>query len=114
MHDEHLRQERAARACADHCLACYAACTQTLSQHCLMVGGSHVAPDHVRMMQACAEICRAAATLLLIGTRHHHRLCALCAEACTECADDCERLGDMAACVTACRQCADSCREMAA
>jgi len=114
MHDEHLRHERAMRACADHCLGCYAACVQTLTQHCLQMGGGHVAPDHVRLMQSCAELCRASAAMMLIGSRYHDRLCTLCAEICTECADDCERLGDMDACVTACRICADSCREMAA
>lgn len=102
------------RACIDACLACYATCLGTLSEHCLEMGGKHTGPEHVRLMLACAEICRTSAHFMLIGTPHHRHTCAECAEICTECAADCERVGDMDACVRACRACAEQCRKMAA
>jgi len=47
--------------------------------HCLETGGKHVEPARFRPMMACAEIC-------------------------TECATDCERLGGMDDCVQACKR----------
>lgn len=101
-------------ACADACLACYRVCTEMVFGHCLEMGGEHAAKRHVTLMVTCAEVCRTAAHLLLIGSQSHQRLCAECAEICEQCAADCERLGDMEACVAACRACAESCRAMAA
>ena len=100
--------------CIRACLNCYEVCRGAAMNHCLEVGGAHVEPRHFRLISACAEVCRATADLMLIGTRHHKHLCAECAEICEECADDCERLGDMQECVDACRRCAESCRRMAA
>lgn len=100
--------------CIRACLGCYEICRGTAMKHCLEVGGKHVEPGHFRLISACAEVCRTAADLMLIGTSHHKHMCAECAEICDECADDCERLGDMEECVTACRRCAESCRQMAA
>ena len=102
------------QACSDACLACYKTCTQMAFQHCLRVGGEHVAKGHFTLMAACAEICRTAAHFMLIGSPHHHQICGDCAEICEQCATDCEKLGDMQACVDACRACAASCRAMAA
>lgn len=101
------------KSCIDHCLECYATCLSTAMGHCLKEGGEHTAPDHFTLMMACAEICRASAHFMLIGTPHHRHTCAECAEICAECAQDCERIGGMDECVTACRRCADSCRRMA-
>ncbi|MDQ1081310.1 four-helix bundle copper-binding protein [Pseudoroseomonas cervicalis] len=107
----HLSAEM--RACIDNCLACYATCLSSLSGHCLEMGGRHTAPEHVRLMLACAEICRTSAHFMLLGTSHHRHTCAECAEICTECAAECEALGGMEECVTACRRCAESCTAMA-
>ena len=100
--------------CVDECLRCYAVCLQMAMNHCLEVGGEHVAPQHFRLMMACAEICRTSAHFMLIGSEHHRHTCAECAEICEQCARECERLGDMQECVDACRRCAESCRKMAA
>jgi hypothetical protein len=35
---------------------CHAMCTQTIS-HCLRLGGHHAAPDHIRLMEDCAQLC---------------------------------------------------------
>ena len=100
--------------CTDECLRCYSVCLSMAMNHCLEVGGEHVAPQHFRLMMACAEICRTAAHFMLIGSRHHKHTCAECAEICEECARDCERLDGMQECVEACRRCAESCRKMSA
>ncbi len=62
--------------------------------------------------RAYAEICRAAAAMLMIGTELHVRVCGVCAEICDACAASCEETGDTDECVEACRRCAQACREM--
>ena len=71
----------------------------------------------MRLMLACAEICRTSAYFMELGTEFHKRtctVCAVCAEVCEECATSREAVGDMDECVAACRHCAESCRRMAA
>ncbi len=94
--------------CVDNCLNCHSVCLAMASQHRLERGGEHVEPQHFRLMLACAEICRSAAAVMMIGTDMHARLCALCADICDECARSCEQLGDMERCVEACRRCAEA------
>ena len=67
------------RHCIDECLRCYSVCLSMAMNHCLEVGGEHVAPQHFRLMMACAEICRTAAHFMLIGSEHHRHTCAECA-----------------------------------
>lgn len=102
------------QACIDACLTCYRTCHSMLMGHCVEAGGEHVAPDHVRVMAACAEMCRAAAHVMLTGSDLHRHSCRACAEICEACAADCERLDGMEDCVSACRACARECRRMAA
>ena len=99
--------------CIDECLRCYQTCLGTATNHCLEAGGQHVEPQHVRLMMACAEICRTSAHFMLMNSEHNKHLCRECAEICDQCAADCERVGEMAACVQQCRACAESCRKMA-
>ncbi len=102
------------RACVEECLKCHSTCLAMASHHCLEAGGRHVEPGHFRLMLACAEMCRASAAMMLIGTEHHRQTCRSCAEICQACADSCAEIGDMDECVATCRSCADSCRKMAA
>ena len=100
--------------CIEACLACHRTCLTMASQHCLAQGGAHVAPEHFRLMMACAEMCRAAAAVMMIGNDQMKRVCAACAAICDACAESCAALDGMAECVEACRRCADACRQMAA
>ena len=114
-HDHKMSSEM--QACIEACLRCHSVCLGMASHHCLEAGGEHVEPMHFRLMLACAETCKSAANLMLIGSGHsdHHKaMCRVCADVCEACAQSCERLGDMQDCVDACRHCADSCRRMAA
>ena len=101
------------KSCIDNCLKCYSVCVEMAMNHCLEMGGKHVAPRHFRLMAACAEVCRTAAHLMLTSSDHHKVMCAICSKVCADCANDCAELGDMDDCVQACRKCADSCRKMA-
>jgi hypothetical protein len=100
--------------CIEECLACYQTCLGMASGHCLEKGGDHTEPHHFRLMLSCAEICRTAAHFMLLGSDHYKHLCRECVEICSECARDCERLGDMQECVDACRRCEECCRRLAA
>ncbi len=100
--------------CIEECLRCHRECVTMASHHCLEVGGRHVEPRHLRLMLACAEICRTSAYFMELRVEQHKRTCAVCAEVCEACAKSCEEVGDMAQCVEACRRCAESCRQMAA
>jgi hypothetical protein len=99
----------------DHCLRCYRVCLDTALSHCLVVGGRHAEAKHIRMLFDCAEICRSAADLLIRGSQWHERMCTLCADACVECAQHCDLLGDarMSECAEVCRACAEACTNIA-
>ena len=100
--------------CIDECLKCYQACLGTATNQCLETGGKHVEPKHLRLMLACAEICRTCAHLLLMNSDHAKHVCAECVDICEACAKSCEAIGGMQPCVDACRKCAESCRKLAA
>ena len=96
-------------------LECQTTCTETVI-HCLMKGGAHAEPSHIRMLLDCAEICQLAANFMSRESDAHPRVCEVCAEVCERCATSCEQLADdddMRRCAEACRSCAESCREMA-
>jgi hypothetical protein len=99
--------------CIEECLDCHRMCLTMASQHCLVRGGEHVAPEHFRMMMACAEVCRASAAVMMIGADQMNRVCAACAEICDACAESCAKLDGMGPCIEACKRCADACRSMA-
>lgn len=100
--------------CIDNCSRCHAICIETIN-HCLKKGGKHAAPDHIRLLQDCAQICATSADFMLRDSNLHSRTCGVCAEVCERCAEACERMADddmMRECAEACRKCAESCREM--
>lgn len=101
--------------CIQECRNCASICLETV-QHCLQLGGEHAAPNHIRMLMDCAEICQASANFMQRGSPMHMKTCAACADVCAACAADCARFTNdkmMQACAEACRRCEASCREMA-
>ena len=101
--------------CITNCLDCHSVCLATIV-HCLEKGGGHAAPEHIRLMQDCAQICITSADLMLRGSPMHQMMCRICADICAACADDCSKLADdeaMVLCAETCRRCAQSCAEMA-
>lgn len=103
----------AMKACIDHCMKCHQVCLRTVLTYCIEVGGDHAAPDHVRLMLNCAEICQASANLQLSGSAFSAKLCGVCSEICEACAVSCEAKDELADCVQACRECTESCKSMA-
>lgn len=105
------------RNCIANCSACHQICEETVN-HCLEMGGAHAAPDHIRLLLDCAQVCATSADFMLRGSTFHGQVCGVCAVVCERCAEDCDRLaGDddlMRRCAETCRACADSCRQMAA
>jgi hypothetical protein len=98
--------------CIDDCERCHRICLRMAMTFCLEQGGEHVEPPHLRAMLACADVCRMTADSMLAAFTLHEELCGLCARVCRDCAESCERVGDMPECVDACRQCAMSCARL--
>jgi hypothetical protein len=101
--------------CIKNCLDCHAVCLETIA-HCLLKGGSHAEPGHIRLLQDCAQICMTSADLMLRGSPLHQMTCGLCASICKMCAEDCAKMADdetMVLCAEMCQRCAQSCSEMA-
>jgi hypothetical protein len=100
--------------CIDNCTDCAQVCEQMVT-HCLSKGGPHSAPEHIRLLIDCANICQTSAGFMLRGSPLHHLTCGACAEVCTACADDCEKMNDdemMNECIEICRRCATTCEAM--
>lgn len=102
--------------CIENCMECHRTCLETL-QYCLRLGGRHAQIEHIRRLSDCADICQTAADFMIRGSDLHRETCAVCAEICTRCADDCAALAandlQMQECAEVCAQCAETCRAMA-
>jgi hypothetical protein len=103
------------KKCIQLCEECHAVCIQTVG-HCVKLGGRHAAPDHIRLLLDCAQICETTADYLIRGSSLHERMCGLCAEVCRQCADNCLQIaGDdqmVKKCAEMCKSCAGSCERM--
>lgn len=108
----HLFSHYSTQSCMEVCTQCHQTLLHTAMQYCLPADGKHVAPDHFRLMMNCAEMCQTTANFQLSDSKYCRQIAALNAQICDECADSCERLGDLDDCVQACRQCAECCRCM--
>ena len=109
------RMTSAMQECRDNCTECHTICTETV-EHCLSLGGEHAAPDHIRTLLDCAQICQTSADFLTRSSEHHATICAACAELCRACEAECRSMGDdetMARCADVCARCAESCEQMA-
>jgi hypothetical protein len=109
-----LKLSREMQDCIDACQSCHTICLETLD-HCLTQGGKHAAPDHIRTLIDCAQICDTSADFMIRRSEVHPHTCAACAAVCDQCAISCDALGtaEMKRCADECRRCADKCRVMA-
>lgn len=98
--------------CIEACESCHRICLHTAMNYCLEQGGEHVEPGHFRTMFVCAEVCRTTADAMLVSFSYHEVLCEACSRVCRECAETCERVGELEECVEACRRCAASCERV--
>lgn len=102
------------QACIENCIQCFKTCEQAII-HCLTMGGKHVEVEHMKGLQACAEICETSAKFMMLQSSFHTQTCGVCADVCRACAESCEKLGgsEMQECANACRKCVESCSAMA-
>ena len=73
------------KQCGGACLACRDACLAALD-HCRQQGGAHCDGDNLRLLQECAECCRAVGESLLTGAEVARNVLQACAEAAARCA----------------------------
>jgi hypothetical protein len=103
--------------CIQNCEECHHICLETLN-HCLHMGGKHVEPDHIRLLNDCIQMCHTSCDFMLRESPFHGQVCNVCAMVCERCEADCMRVDSndqqMRACADACHRCAQSCRQMAA
>ena len=104
------------KTCIDACLNCAAVCN-----HC---ASSCAAEENIAMMakciqhdMECAALCYAAAQLMSLGSDKAKEICAICADMCEACGEECGKHTHMEHCMEcskACNACAEECRKMAA
>jgi hypothetical protein len=101
------------RDCAKICEETFNVCTETRLQ-CLQTGGSHGNPDHIALLEICADICELSAKALRFAAPQQVYLAEVCARICGECAEQCQSLeGDlMRTCEETCLRCEDACNEL--
>src|SRR5262245_51722150 len=96
------------QSCIDACIECARACEECFAA-CLTE--PHVAKmsQCLRLDRDCAELCWLTAGFLHRDSEFNHDLCAVCAEVCRACGDEC-RTHDH----DHCQKCADACDRCAA
>lgn len=99
-------------ACIEDCQKCHLVCLNMATGHCLVKGGRHTEPEHLRTLLVCAEVCRTAAYVMITGSGLHRQVCAVCADTCDACISSCRDLDDMKECINACEKCKNSCEKM--
>jgi hypothetical protein len=62
----------------------------------------------------CGAMCQLAAAAMARGSEKAQAICALCADLCETCGDECSKhpMDHCQQCAQACRRCADECRRM--
>lgn len=112
----HMEHNATVKACAKSCSECQLSCDVCASfcGHMLQDGKKqHLAT--LTTCQNCATICSAASQIVARSGPFSKNICEACAEACTNCAMECEKFPEdeqMKACAEACMKCAHACRDM--
>ena len=107
-HTMHQGMSSDMQRCIQECLNCHSVCLE-IAAHWLQMGGKHAEAAPIRLLLDCAEICQTSANFMLRGSDLHGRVCAVCAEVCERCAQDCARFTD----AEQMRRCAEACRRIA-
>ena len=92
------------RKCIDACLQCAAVCNHCASA-CLTEDNVQMMARCIQLDMECAALCYTAAQLMSLGSEKAKEICSLCAKACNDCADECEKHEH-----EHCKECADACR----
>lgn len=101
--------------CIDACNACAVTCEHCAAS-CLQESNVSELARCIALDQNCADVCYLASKLMAGGSEFSEKFCAMCAEVCEACGNECEKhshMGHCKECADACFQCAKICREMA-
>ena len=101
-------------SCIEACQACAVACSHCAGA-CLQEADVAQMARCIALDLDCAALCELAAAAMARGSEHAQAICALCAQICDDCGDECAKHTAMAhcrACADACRRCAGECRRM--
>lgn len=102
-------------ACIEACNACYIACNHCAAS-CLQESDVKTLSKCVALDMDCAAVCSMAAGAMARGSAHAKAICAVCADICQACAEECGKHSKdhCIECAKACQQCADACMKLAA
>ena len=103
-------------SCIEACNACALACNHCAAS-CLKEPDVQMMAKCIALDLDCAQLCAVASAFMARDSQHAKAVCALCAEVCQACGDECGKHHHMAhcqACAQACLACASACRQMAA
>ena len=102
------------KACIDACNACITACNHC-AVACLQEPDVKMMAKCIALDMDCAQVCAVAVAAMARGSVHAQAICALCAEVCQSCGDECIKhdMDYCQACAKACYDCAKACRQMA-
>ncbi len=100
-------------ACIDACNACAVACNHCAAS-CLQESDVKMMVKCIASDMDCAQICALAAAAMARGSEHAKAICALCADICQACGDECSKhnMDHCQKCANACLKCAEECRKM--
>lgn len=102
--------------CAKACSDCQRSC-ELCSTHCskMLMEGKKEHMATLETCRDCATVCSAAASIVARKGPFAEMICTSCAEACKQCALECEKHKDdpmMKRCAEQCRACESACKEM--
>jgi hypothetical protein len=103
------------QSCLEACSACAQACHHCAAA-CLREPDPKAMARCIALDMDCAALCELAVGTMARQSEFAGRVCALCADACQACGDECGRhdMDHCQACAAACRRCAEACRAMTA
>lgn len=101
-------------ACIEACNACAIACNNCFAA-CLKEADVKMMARCIAIDADCAAICQLAAGVMARDGVHAKAVCALCADICKSCGDECakHKVAHCQACAKACHACASACLAMA-
>ncbi len=100
--------------CIKECLECVDVASRC-ADNCLQSEQVGSMAQCIRLCLDCADLGAACAEMMGCNSQFSEQLCAVMADLCDACADECERHGGegiMGQCAETCRRCAETCRQM--
>jgi hypothetical protein len=87
--------------CVQDLQTCHDVCLQTVD-NCIQAGGDHAKPQHIWMLQDCAELCHTTMYFLQHDSPLFGYVTSACAQVTQHCGQECQLMGDTD-CANACQ-----------